>query len=81
MKDRSSSGSGCTGGRTMRRPLSPAGADAVRELKYFLMKPMRDRYRRARSLWASLYPTHAAAPRVPPVPELNPQAEYGIMYL
>jgi two-component system, OmpR family, response regulator len=40
----------------MRRPLSPAGADAVRELKYFLMKPMRDRYRRARSLWTSLYP-------------------------
>jgi hypothetical protein len=34
----------------MRRPLAPAGADAVRELKYFLMKPMRDSYRRARSL-------------------------------
>jgi hypothetical protein len=46
------------------------------------MKPMRDRYRRARSLCASLNHPRRGAPRAAgaELNKLNPQAEYGIMY-
>jgi hypothetical protein len=78
MKDPSSPGRGRAGRQTGRRPLTPAGAGALRELKCFLMKPMRDGYLRARSLCTSLSLLRHGALRAVRL-EFNPLAEYGIM--